>query len=405
MARSVVMPNMGMYSVEGTLISWLRPSGAYVTQGEPVAEIETDKATYEIEAPAPGILHHVADVGSKLVIEGVLAYILAPGEAPPSQPPDGPPSSLTGQMQGPEFPVATATTMPPEPIGFRPHASPIARRLAAEHSIDLTAVTGSGPGGRIVEADVLAAVKQRDIETATAVKGEAWKIRQRIPLTGIRRAIASRLGQSLSTTIPVTLTHEFRAERLVGARQRLSQKIGRDLPYDALFIKVFATALRESPELNATIQNDAILLLDEVHVGFAVAVPNGVIVPVIRDADSQPLAKIAMLVRELSERALSGKLRIADVIGSTVTITNLGGYGVDAFTPILTPPQSTVLGIGRIAKRPVIDDNQVVPGWTCILSLTFDHRVADGAAAARLLEVIARLMADDQFLDEFAEVT
>jgi pyruvate dehydrogenase E2 component (dihydrolipoamide acetyltransferase) len=405
MARSVVMPNMGMYSVEGTLISWLRPSGANVALGEPIAEIETEKATYDIEAPAPGILHHVADVGSNLVIEGVLAYILAPGEAPPSQTPDGPPSSLRGQVQVPEFPAATATSIPPEPIGLQPHASPIARRLAAEHSIDLTSITGSGPGGRIVEADVLAAAKQRNIETATAVKGERWKVRQRIPLAGIRRAIANRLRQSMATTIQLTLTHEFRADCLVAARQRLSQKIGCDLPYDALFIKVLATALRESPELNATILNDAIFLLDEVHVGFAVAVPNGVMVPVIRDADSQPLAKIAMLVRELSERALSGRLQIDEVIGGTVTITNLGGYGVDAFTPILNPSQSAILGIGRIAKRPVIDDNRVVPGWTCVLSLTFDHRVADGVPAARLLEAVARLMADDQFLDELAEAS
>ena len=173
-----------------------------------------------------------------------------------------------------------------------------------------------------------------------------------------------------------------------------------EVPYDALFIAIFAKTLREHPVFNSMIESDAILVLDEVHIGFAVAVPRGLMVPVVRDADREPLSKIAAAVRELSGRALAGKLRPDDVTGGTASISNLGGYGVDAFTPILNPPQSSILGIGRIMERAVVEGGAIVPVPTCVLSFTFDHRVADGAPAAQLLDSIAGCMADPQFLED-----
>lgn len=405
MAHPIVMPNMGMYTVEGTLVAWLRPAGAEVMPGEPIAEIETEKANFEIQAPAAGILHPVSEVGAKFAIEGVLGFILEKGESPPMQP-RGDSSSLTpddGDIRQARADHAVSGEYGSSKEEVR--ASPIARRLATQHAIDLTRVTGSGPGGRIVEADILSEMGKRSVETTTSPNTPEWKIRKRIPLAGIRRATTERLRQGLVTAIPLTITREVRAGALASARRSFSGKTGKIFSYDALFIKLFAAGLRECAELNSFILNDDILLLDEVNIGFAVAVPGGVLVPVIRNADSVSLTKVSTAVRELSERALTGKLQVGDISGGTATISNLGGHGVDAFTPVLNPPQSAILGIGRIMERPVVDDGRVVISQTCVLSLTFDHRVADGVPAAKLLDFISGLMTDGQYLDALTEAT
>jgi pyruvate/2-oxoglutarate dehydrogenase complex dihydrolipoamide acyltransferase (E2) component len=427
MPRPIMMPSLGMYTAEGTLTTWLRPDGAEVAAGEPIAEITTEKATYELEAPAAGRLHTVAAPGVTLPVQAVLGYVLAPGEAPPAGPGSGgaggthphpsplPPGGRGDSLReregaaiGPGKSAAAPTaagplsqaweraggegaTQPPAP---EIKASPVARRLAAQHGIDLARLTGSGPGGRIVEADVLAAVARQAEAAGAATAPPARRIRQRLPLAGMRRTIAERLRHSLTTTAPVTLMREVDAEALVAARGQLGERLGRPVPYDALFVKLFALALRERPELNAVIEQEALLLLDEVHIGFAVAVPGGLLVPVVRDADARPLAEIVAAMAALGEQARAGQLRPADIEGGTATITNLGAYGVDAFTPILNPPQAAILGIGRIRPRPVWQDGQWVARQACALSLTFDHRVADGAPAAELLAAVARRMGD-----------
>ncbi|HEX3557196.1 MAG TPA: dihydrolipoamide acetyltransferase family protein [Thermoanaerobaculia bacterium] len=355
MAQRIVMPSFGMYTAEGNLGRWLVPAGAAVEAGDLIVEIVTEKATYEVESPASGILHPMAVEGENLTVEGLIGWILAEGEAPPG-------SELVERIK----------------------ASPIARRLAAEKGIDLASLTGTGPGGRIVEADVLAA--------AVAPREAPWRIRERIPLTGARGTIAERLRRSVDKAVSLTLTREVRAGTLVAVRKDLA------IPWDALFVKLFAESLRERPELNAVIGDGEILLLDEVHVGFAVSLPSGLVVPVIRDADSRPLAEIAADVHDLASRAHAGALRPQDVLGGTATVTNLGAHGVDAFTPVLNPPQSAILGVGRIAERPVVEDGGLAVGWTCVLSLTFDHRVADGAPAADLLAAVARRMNDPDYL-------
>jgi pyruvate/2-oxoglutarate dehydrogenase complex dihydrolipoamide acyltransferase (E2) component len=406
MARAIIMPSVGMYTAEGTLMAWLRPAGAMVDSGEAIAEINTEKSTFEIVAPAAGFLHHVVEVGANLQVEAVMGYILAEGEAPPTSEVE----QLSSRMPGADQAITSPTPKPLQPADTTVipstttsgratdvRASPIAKRLAAQHGIDLTCVAGSGPGGRIVEADVLAEAARHGRGEASDTTPEARRIRQRVPLAGMRRTIAERLRHSLATAVSLTVTREVCADNLVAARTYLAEKIGNPLSYDALFIKLLATALREHPELNSTIENDTIIILDEVHIGFAVAMAGGLIVPVIRDADQKSLVSVAAQVRDLSERARSGQLLPEDVGGGTVTITNLGGYGIDAFTPILNPPQSAILGIGRIAPRPVVRDGLVVAGLTCVLSLTFDHRVADGVPAALLLDVIARLMTDEQY--------
>ncbi len=390
MARAIVMPSLGMYIAEGKLLQWLRPLGARVAAGEAIALLETEKAAYELEAVAAGILHPVAGVGTVLPVEGLLGYILADGEAPPTDAPS------SGADAAPAFPPGThtprASTVPRDEV----RASPIAKRLAREHGIDLSRLVGRGPEGRILEADVMDAVAKGSSPAASAVSSRA--VRARIPLTGMRGAIADRLRHSLTTAASITITREVRAAALVQARGRAATTFGIDVPYDALFVKLFAAALREHPIFNSTIERDTILVLDEVHVGFAVALPRGLIVPVVRNAGTEPLSSIARTVRELTERARASKLRPADVTEGTASISNLGSYGVDAFTPILNPPESAILGIGRITERPVVDGDGIVASATCLLSLTFDHRVADGAPAAQLLESLAQKIQDESYL-------
>ena len=393
MARAIVMPSMGMYTEEGVLTAWLRAAGSRVTVGEPVAEITTEKATFEIPAPEEGTLHAVATVGTTLRVEALMGYILQDGEALPV-------ATLTTPVSDTGVSVRVSSTLNDGPPAGGPlRATPVAKRIAAQHNIDLQQVKGSGPGGRIVEADIQALIAKCAPAVATSAGRQTSGS---VPLTGLRRSLAERLRNTLSTAASTTLTREASADLLVVARQSLALKLGQAPSYDALFIKLFAAALREHAELNAVIEGDNILRLADVNVGFAVAVPNGLIVPVVRSADSTPFGNIVETVRNLTARALAGRLQPADVEAGTATISNLGSHGVDAFTPILNGSQSVILGIGRILQRPVVRNTELAIGHTCVLSLTFDHRVADGAPAALLLDAVVRRMNDEQF---FASLT
>jgi pyruvate dehydrogenase E2 component (dihydrolipoamide acetyltransferase) len=392
-ARAIVMPSMGMYTEEGVLTAWLRPAGSRVTPGEPVAEITTEKATFEIPSPEEGILHPVAAVGTTLRLEALMGYVLRDGESVPASTADT--TSIATSSGKPVDAASGSRSETPSTAPLR--ATPVAKRLAVQHGIDLKQVSGSGPGGRIVEADIQAliskpeAVRQSSLADKRAV--------ERVPMAGLRRLLAERLRGTLSTAAPTTLTREASADLLVAARQRLSEKLGRAPSYDSLFIKLFAAALLERPELNAIIENECILRLPAINVGFAVAAPQGLIVPVIQNADSAEFADIVAGVKDLAERALAGRLQPAHLEGGTATISNLGGHGIDAFTPILNGSQSAILGIGRIVRRPVVRNAELAIGQTCVLSLTFDHRVADGAPAALLLDAVARRMNDESFFN------
>jgi pyruvate dehydrogenase E2 component (dihydrolipoamide acetyltransferase) len=400
MASPIVMPSFGMYTADGTLVSWLHPTGAEVREGDAVLEIETDKATQEVPAPASGLLHHALPVGTRLTEQMVLGYVLAEGEMAPSE--TGMPSqanSAPAKDSASDEGDSHRTSDVAVGAGWI-KASPIARRLASELGIPLTSLRGSGPGGRIVEADVLAASNRSPSSAvaANAVVRIPWRVRERIPFTGIRRTIAERLKQSQSAAVPLTLQREVWAGQLAGVRAELSRKTGESVPFDAFFVKFMANALRERPELNCVTSGDELVLLDEVNIGFACSVPGGIVVPVVRDADTLSVAEIGRRIREMAGRARGGQIKSADMEGGTSTITNLGAFGVDGFTPILNLPQSSILGIGRIVPRAVPDGGIIREMPTVWLSLTFDHRVTDGAPAAQLLDAIARQMNDAPFL-------
>ncbi len=383
MAHAIVMPSVGMFTAEGSLSAWLKSAGERVEAGEPVVEITTEKTTQELVAPASGIVHPVAELGATLPIQALIGYILADGEVPPASlntPPGEPTSAAADPMVDPAAPI-------------RRPASPVARRLAAQHGVDLSRLAGSGPGGRIVEADVLAVVS-RGGDTLPTQR----RVLRTVPFSGVRRTIADRLKASQTAVAQVTLTREVEAATLVRARAILGERLGRSVPYDALFVRLFALALREHPDLNATIEGESIVVLEDVHVGFAVASAVGLLVPVVRQADTRSFADVNADVRTLSERAYKNQLQSADMVDGTATITNLGAYGVDAFSPIINPPQSVILGMGRINPRPFVHEGRLTVRETCMLSLTFDHRVADGAPAALLLDGFVRRMTDEHLL-------
>lgn len=380
MAHRVVMPSFGMYTAEGTIASWCKSNGALVEAGDVIVEIETEKAVEEVAAPVNGVLHHVLAKGAQLQIESLLGYILAPGEAPPLE--------EQGLSSGPS---TVDTTVRERESGSELRASPIAKKLARDHKIDLASVKGSGPAGRIVEADVRSAL-ERGARKPPALQPLAS---QRTPLSTMRRTIGERLRRSVDTAVSLTLTREIRAEALASARAAVSKTGGQPVPYDAFFVKAIASALREFPQMNATIEDGELVVFTEVNVGVAVSLAGGLVVPVIRGADSRSLVDVARAIREFGAQAADGRLALDDTLGGTATVTNLGGFGVDAFTPVLNPPQAVILGVGRIRSTPVVENGAVIAGTTCVLSLTFDHRVTDGAPAARLLDAIQNLLSDD----------
>ncbi len=372
MAVKVIMPKLGMAMTEGTVVKWLKPDGARVEKGERIAVVMSKKITYEIEAPASGILRHAAAEKEVKAVGEVIAYIAEPGEVIPE---------LEKVPTAP--PVAEAPAEAPAPKEIL--ATPAAKRLAKEHGVDLSQIKGTGPGGRITEKDVLAFVEAR--KAPPPPPRPPAKV---IPFIGMRQAIAERMTQSLQTMAQVTITTEIDATEMVRMREQLKGEF--DLTYTDMVVKAAAMALRKHPILNSTLIGEEIHLLEEIHIGVAVALEEGLIVPVVRDADKKSLREIASETRRLAEGARAGTLTVDEVTGSTFTVTNLGMYGVDVFTPIINPPEVAILGVGRIVEKPVCWQGQIVPRAMMHLSLTFDHRIVDGAPAADFLRTVKEIL-------------
>jgi pyruvate dehydrogenase E2 component (dihydrolipoamide acetyltransferase) len=446
MASEVVMPRLGWTMEEGSIVEWLKRDGDAVRAGEPLFTIESDKAINECEALDSGILRIPPDSpppGRKVPIGTVLAYLVAPGERAPFEttaPLDAPNTGGTPAREAPAGPSAPAglSGVTPTRAGRQPAISPRARRVAAELGIDWTRLTGSGRTGRIVERDVRAAAEALVFEPARPARvsplarrvAEAEGIdvgqlaqhasggrvtaadvaqaarpapaagpRPPAPMTGARRLIATRLSESARTTVPVTLTTEADATRLVALRAEIAADLaGAALPvptYTDLLARLTAVALTEHPQLNASLDGEAIVQHAAVHLGLAVDTERGLLVPVLRDAERKSLRQIAAESARLIAAARDGSIGPDDLRGSTFTITNLGMYEIDAFTPVINLPECAILGVGRIAARPVVVDEAA--GTFAVrklvtLSLTFDHRLVDGAPAARFLQRVKHLI-------------
>lgn len=392
MAIEIVMPKLGWTMEEGILDEWVKQDGDQVQAGDIIFVVESDKALQEIEAFDSGILRILPDapeLGSTVKIGELLAYLVAPGEAPPFErnPPVERPATPTSTttMETPAAEAETPLATPSRPARSRgPKASPRAKRIAADLNIDWTTLTGSGSGGRIVERDIRAAA---ELQAARRAKAPEDK---RNAMTRLRRATRDRMVESARTAAPVTLTSEADATELVQLRRKLKADGADSVPtITDLLATLVAKALREHPALNASIDGDEVILRGAINIAVAVDTEGGLFAPVIHNADALSLLELTAASAELVTSARTGALKPGQLSGATFTITNLGMYGIDAFTPIISLPQAAVLGIGRIAPRQVVVDaaaERSAIRQLTTLSLTFDHRLVDGAPAARFLQ-------------------
>jgi len=416
-AIAVVMPRLGWNMEAGTVVEWLKHDGDPVKAGEYLFLVESDKATTEVESLDAGILRipgNALRVGEELPVGTVLAYLVQDGENMPagqSAPVAGAPSSrqsaangVVGAVLEPPSLSPHAAQRAPAVLGPSLAASPRAMRIAGELGVDWTTLTGTGGGGRIVERDVRAAfaqMKPAAPAAPTAAPPSPAPVAGAVaaPLSQMRRIIGERMAQNAHTVAPVTLTTEADATALVRLRSDIAGVLaGGDVPvpsYNDLFARLVAIALRDSPDLNASLVDGGIVQHDAVHIGIAVDTERGLLVPVIRDAHAKSVQTIAAESARLIEQTRAGKASLDDLKGGTFTITNLGMYGIDAFTPIINLPECAILGIGRIVARPVVVDEEaetVAMRKMVALSLTFDHRVVDGAPAARFLKRITQFI-------------
>lgn len=404
MPIEIQLPRLGWSMEEGKFLAWLKKDGDFIKEGEPLFTLESDKAAQDVESIDSGLLH-IAPNGPKpgdvIKVGHVLGYLLAEGETPPATPSKtSPADSENPQIKSSNqticgFSESVAKISPSQSAGLlesagsssQPPASPRARRAAKEHRVDLAALTPTGNGGRIRERDVLAAA------TSTSTSGM-----KQVTITPMRRAIAARLMHSRQTTVPVTITARCEATALLAFRQQLKSAGEKaHLPViptlNDLFIKLTAGALRQHPMLTATWAEDHLLLPDAIHLGVAVDTGEGLLVPVIRDVGTSTLTEVAARSQPLIAAARSGQLAAADMQGACFTLSNLGGLGVEAFTPVINPPESAILGFGAILREAVpLDDGTFTARDRLTLSLTFDHRVNDGAAAARFLQTLRHLI-------------
>nr|MBC7245958.1 2-oxo acid dehydrogenase subunit E2 [Chloroflexota bacterium] len=374
MATPVIMPKTGMTQETGTIVQWFYKEGDHVEKGEPLLEVMTDKVNLQVEAPASGVLKGIKAFPNDVVpVTQVIAYITEPGEEIVAERAAVAPSAeVVAEVERHEPVVeskAKATPGVPEKI----KATPVARRLAREHGIDLAKIAGKGPGGAITKADVLQAAERPAAPVPLPVR-EA----KAIPLVGRRRIIAERMQQSAREAPHIALSIEVDMSAAEKARYGAS--------YTALLVHVVARVLRKHPLLNSTLQGDQIVLLDDINIGVAVATDEGLIVPVVKNADTKLLADIDAEINELTRRARAGKLTLDDVTGGTFTISNLGMFGIPYFRAIINPPEAAILAVGAIVKRPVVIDDGIHIRPIMTLTVSADHRILDGVAVANFLQ-------------------
>ncbi|MGA2880687.1 MAG: dihydrolipoamide acetyltransferase family protein [Bryobacteraceae bacterium] len=388
MAVSIVMPALEMAQETGKIISWLKKEGDSITKGEPIAEIETDKVVLELEATADGVLAGVSAAAGDVVPVGkTIAWVVAPGEKPPMEAASSAPAART--MTGPPRPATAASAPAASAEKVEAKVSPKARRMAQELGVDLSKVTGTGPGGTISGEDV-----QRAADLQKSAPQPVAQAAVPVALSSVARLMAERTTQSWTTAPHFFLVREIDASGLIAARE----KHGKAVTHTDLLVALVARTLVKHPKMNASWTGSAIQINPNVNISIAIAVKDGVVGAVIPNADTASLADISKRRQDLAERARAGRLHPPDVTAGTFTISNLGMFGIDAFSAIITPPQAAVLAVGRIADR-VVPVNGLI-GIRPILTMTLssDHRVVDGAQAAAFLKDVADALTNAQLL-------
>ncbi len=395
MAFSVVMPALEMAQETGKLIAWRKQEGDSVTKGEPLLEIETDKAVVEVEAPADGILAGIkASAGADIPVGQTIAWIVAPGEAPPVESESPAPAARAGSHAKTELPQSAPPPARSSVPASGARISPKARRLAKELGVDLASVNGSGPGGEILASDIQAAASA-PATPASATTTEKKSGPLEVP-SSLGRIMAERTTQSWTTVPHFFVTRDIDAVALDAYREQIVAEIERThkvrITHTDLLVALVARVLLRHSRLNASWTPEGIRLHSHVHMGVAIAVNDGVVAAVIPNAHTATIAEIATQRRDVADRARAGKLRPADIADATFTISNLGMYHVDQFSAIITPPQAAILAVGSIADRVIAVDGKPVVRPMMTLTISCDHRVADGARAAMFLETLAEAM-------------
>jgi pyruvate dehydrogenase E2 component (dihydrolipoamide acetyltransferase) len=404
MATDVIMPALGVAQEKGTLLNWHKAEGQSVTKGEPLMEIETDKATVEIEAPASGILTNVtASVGDEVPVGNRIAVILAPGEtATPAALLDPHPSPLPqgeGKAKAPVRQAEIPSQTHPLPMGEgrgegrsavqgRVPASPAAKRIAKERGIDLDSLKGSGPDGVVLAEDVLGTRSAQAAASAGPIK-----VKETVQLTPMRRIVGERMTQSKQSAPHFYLSIDTDMTEITRRRNTLKEEGASLVPsINDFILKASARALRDFPSLNAAFTGHGVEIYSDINIGLAVALDEGLVVPVIRNADRLSLQELAQQSRELAEKAQKKKLFPLDYEGGTFTVSNLGMFGVDNFIAIINPPQCAILAVGQVAPRVVPHGEGIAVRPTMTMSLSADHRVVNGAVAARFLQEVKKLL-------------
>jgi pyruvate dehydrogenase E2 component (dihydrolipoamide acetyltransferase) len=430
MATNILMPALSPTMTEGTLSRWLKKEGENVRAGDVIAEIETDKATMEVEAVDEGVLGKIliADGTQNVKVNDPIAILVDEGEAVPASAPAPRPAAAAAPP--PASPTPAADTEPPKPApqagnghdtggepsgrmpeGGRTFASPLARRMAKQAGLDLGALKGSGPNGRIVKADIEAALQKpaQAAPQAAAAAAPAPVSRPATPLTALhrlvphssmRKVIARRLTEAKSTIPHFYVSMDVEIDALIRLLSDLNAKSPKDGPdtylitINDMVIKASAATLRRVPTVNAAWTDDGMALFDDVDISVAVAIPDGLITPIIRRADQKGLATISREMKDLAGRAREGKLKPEEFQGGGFSISNMGMFGVSEFAAIINPPQSAILAVAAGQKRPVVKNDSLAVATVMTCTLSVDHRVVDGALGARWLREFKRIVED-----------
>ena len=412
MAEKIIMPKLGLTMEEGVINKWLVKEGDQVEKGDALFEVATDKVNMEVESTANGVvLKIMAAEGETIPITQTVAYVGKPGEVIEEKE-----ESVPAPQKTEEKPVSVQieekkATIDLETAGERIKASPLARRLASEYGLDLSKIQGTGPGGRIVKEDIEKAYQQKEIIAPqkeekpkaepvvmvkeTLIPGEGLP-KEVIPLTRMRKIIAERMHSSMQNKPHFYLQMEVLADELVKLRGRMLPLIekttGLRISYNDILIKIIAQSLEKFPTINAYFLDNGIQMNSAINIGVAVALEDGLIVPVVKNANLKGLSQIVVETNDLSKRARESKLLPEEITGGTFTISNLGMYGVDSFNAIINAPESAILACGAIKKRPYFDGENIVVASLMNLTLSGDHQIVDGAVAAQFMQYLKNLI-------------
>ena len=418
MAEVIRMPRMSDTMEEGVIVGWLKKVGDVLEPGDVLAEVETDKATMELESYQEGVLLYIGVKEGPVPVNGILAVIGEEGEdyKPALAAADS--QTTTSSEKVAEAPATAEAPKAAEPAvavaannNSRVKASPLAKKIAADSGLDLATINGSGDNGRIVKKDVEAyinkptapssapaAAKPAEANAAPAVAPFAYggngQAAEEIPVSQMRKVIARRLGESKFSAPHFYLTIEVEMSKAMATRKQLNEISPTRISYNDLVVKSCAVALRQHPAINSSWLGDKIRINKEINVGVAVAIPDGLLVPVIKHADMKSLSQINVEVKELAGKAKEKRLQPDQMQGNTFTISNLGMFDIDEFTAIINPPDACIMAVGSIAQKPVVKDGELAVGNIMKLTLSCDHRVVDGASGAKFLKTVKSMLED-----------